>query len=98
MKNTIEPTGDRLLIEPIAVEEKIGGIWIPENAKEKPAEGIVRAVGKGKPCASMAGGFLPMHAKVGDRVLVSKYGGTEIKIDGVLCKLIQNDDILAIIR
>ena len=92
----LQPLGDRILIEPVAVEEKKGGIWIPEVAKEKPQEGIVRSLGQGK--RDDHGERIPFDVKVGDRVLVSKYGGTEIKLDGKEYKLTCADDILAILN
>jgi chaperonin GroES len=96
MANNLKPLGDRVLVEPVEEKEvKKGGIIIPDTAKEKPTEGIVRALGTGK--TDENGKKLPFEVKVGDRVLVSKYGGTEVKIDGKEYKIMGSDDILAII-
>ena len=92
----LKPLGDRVLVEPVEEKEtKKGGIIIPDTAKEKPTEGIVRALGTGK--TDDEGKKLPFEVKVGDRVLVSKYGGTEIKIDGKEYKLLGSDDLLAVL-
>lgn len=96
MAINLKPLGDRVLVEPVEEKEvKKGGIIIPDTAKEKPTEGIVRALGSGK--TDENGKKLPFEVKVGDRVLVSKYGGTEVKFDGKEYKLLNADDILAII-
>jgi len=96
MALNVKPLGDRVLVEPVEEKEvKKGGIIIPDTAKEKPQEGIVRALGTGK--TSDEGKKVPFEVKVGDRVLVSKYGGTEIKLDGKEFKLLSSDDLLAIL-
>ena len=96
MALNIKPLGDRILVEPVEEKEvKKGGIIIPETAKEKPQEGIVRVLGTGK--LDDEGKKIAFEVKVGDRVLVSKYGGTEIKIEGKEYKLLGSDDILAIV-
>jgi chaperonin GroES len=96
MALNLKPLGDRLLVEPAEEKEvKKGGIIIPDTAKEKPQEGTVRALGTGK--TDENGKKLPFEVKVGDRVLVSKYGGTEIKIDGKEYKIFNSDDVLAIV-
>jgi len=96
MALNIKPLGDRILVEPAEEKEvKKGGIIIPETAKEKPQEGIVRVLGTGK--LDDDGKKIAFEVKVGDRVLVSKYGGTEIKIEGKEYKLLGADDILAIV-
>jgi len=96
MAINLKPLGDRVLVEPVEEKEtKKGGIIIPDTAKEKPTEGIVRALGTGK--TDDNGKKVPFEVKVGDRVLVSKYGGTEIKLDGKEYKLLNADDILGII-
>jgi len=96
MALNLKPLGDRLLVEPAEEKEvKKGGIIIPDSAKEKPTEGIVRALGTGK--VDDKGNKIPFEVKVGDRVLVSKYGGTEVKLDGKEYKLLNSDDILAIV-
>ena len=96
MALNIKPLGDRLLVEPVEEKEvKKGGIIIPDTAKEKPQEGVIRALGTGK--TNDDGKKVPFEVKVGDRVLVSKYGGTEIKLDGKEFKIFGSDDLLAII-
>ena len=93
----LKPLGDRVLVEPVEEQEvKKGGIIIPDTAKEKPTEGLVRALGTGK--LDDEGKRIAFEVKVGDRVLVSKYGGTEIKIDGKDYKLLGSDDLLAILN
>ena len=97
MALNVKPIGDRLLVEPAEEKEvKKGGIIIPDSAKEKPTEGIVRALGTGK--TDDDGKKIPFEVKVGDRVLVSKYGGTEIKLDGKEYKILNSDDVLAVLE
>ena len=97
MALNIKPLGDRILVEAVEEKEvKKGGIIIPDTAKEKPQEGIVRVLGTGK--LGEDGKKIAFEVKVGDRVLVSKYGGTEIKIDGKEYKILNSDDILAVIE
>ena len=96
MALNIKPLGDRLLVEAVEEKEvKKGGIIIPETAKEKPQEAIVIALGTGK--TDDNGKKVAFEVKKGDRVLVSKYGGTEIKIDGKEYKIFNSDDLIAII-
>ena len=96
MAINLKPLGDRVLVEPVEEKEtKKGGIIIPDTAKEKPTEGIVIALGTGK--TDDNGKKIPFEVKKGDRVLVSKYGGTEIKLDGKEYKIMSSDDILGII-
>ena len=93
----IKPLGDRVLIEAIEQKEVIkGGIVIPDSAKEKPQEAVVVAVGPGK--RDDKGALVPVEVKVGDHVLTSKYGGTEIKIDDKEYKILNASDILAIVE
>src|SRR6266478_3281650 len=95
----VRPIGDRILVEPVeekAEQGKKGGIIIPDTAKEKPMESVVVAVGTGK--TGDDGKKVFLEVKKGDRVLVSKYGGTEIKLDGKDYKIFNNDDILAVIE
>ncbi|MBI2070486.1 MAG: co-chaperone GroES [Elusimicrobia bacterium] len=93
----IRPLGDRVLVRPLeAKEQKRGTLIIPDTAKEKPMEGEVVAVGKGK--TSDEGKVMPMDVKAGDRVLYGKYSGTEIKIDGVEYLVCHQDDILGILE
>ena len=96
MALNIKPLGDRLLVEPVEEkEQKKGGIIIPDSAKEKPQEGIIVALGTGK--TDDNGKKVAFEVKKGDRVLVSKYGGTEIKLDGKEYKIFSSDDLLAVI-
>jgi len=96
MALNVKPLGDRVLVEPAEEKEtKKGGIIIPDSAKEKPMEGIVRALGTGK--LDDNGKKVPFEVKVNDRVLISKYGGTEIKVDGKEYKILNSDDILAVL-
>ena len=92
---SVRPLGDRVLVLPIEQDEvKKGGIIIPDTAKEKPQEGKIVAVGPGK---HEDGKLVPMNVKKGDRVLYSKYGGTEIKIDGKDHLIMREDDILGVL-
>jgi chaperonin GroES len=93
----IQPLSDRVVLKRVDPAETVkGGIIIPDSAKEKPTEGVVRALGTGK--TDDSGKKLPFEVKVGDRVLVSKYGGTEIKIEGKEYKLLGSDDLLAVLN
>jgi len=93
----IRPLNDRVLVKRLEEEEKTsGGIIIPDSAKEKPAEGEVIAVGDGK--IKDNGERLAMTVKVGDRVLFSKYGGTDVKLDGEDYLIMREDDILGIVE
>lgn len=92
----ITPLGDRVLVRPAEKDEaRKSGIIIPDTAKEKPQEGTVVAVGKGK--TTDDGKVLPMDVKAGDRVLYGKYSGTEIKIDDADHLILHQDDILGIV-
>ena len=93
----IRPLNDRILVKRLEEEEKTaGGIIIPDSAKEKPAEGEIVAVGPGK--LSDAGERVAMNVTVGDRVLFSKYGGTDVKLDGEDYLIMREDDILGVIE
>ena len=92
----IKPLGDRVLVHPLEEKEvKKGGIIIPDTAKEKPQEGEVVALGTGK--RDDDGKLIEFTVKKGDRVLISKYGGTEVKIEGESYLIMREDDILGII-
>lgn len=92
----LRPLGDKLVVKPLEKQETTkSGIYIPETAKEKPQEGEVLAVGNGK---WIDGQLKPLDVKVGDKVLFSKYGGDEVKIDGDELKIISESDILAVIE
>jgi chaperonin GroES len=94
---SVKPLGDRVLVQPVEDQEvKKGGIIIPDTAKEKPQEGKVIAVGTGK--RDEHGKLIPFEVKKGDRVLISKYGGTEIKMDGKDYLIMREDDILGVIE
>ena len=93
----IRPLNDRVLVLRIDEEEKTsGGIIIPDTAKEKPQEGRVIAVGSGK--LDENGKRIPLEIKENDRVLFSKFGGTDVTIDGVEHLILREDDILGIIE
>jgi chaperonin GroES len=93
----VKPLNDRVLVVRVEEEKQTaGGIIIPDTAKEKPMEGKVVAAGPGK--LDKNGKRVPMELKKGDRVLFSKYGGTEIKIDGVENLFMREDDILGVIE
>lgn len=92
----IRPLNDRVLVKRLEEEQKTaGGIIIPDTAKEKPAEGQVVAVGPGK--LNSKGERVAIDLKAGDRVLFSKYGGTEVKIDGEDFLIMREDDILGVL-
>ena len=93
----IRPLQDRLIVKRMAEEEKTkGGIIIPDTAKEKPIEGKVIAAGNGKVLED--GKVRPLDVKAGDRILFSKYAGTEIKIDGEDRVILREEDVLAIVE
>ena len=94
----LKPLGDRIIVKPLEVEEKTkGGIVLPETAKEKPQEGKVVAVGKGKVLDN--GNVQPMEVKTGDRILYGKYSGSEITTkEGDELLIMREDDVLAIIK
>jgi len=93
----IVPLQDRVLVRRLEEEEKTkGGIIIPDTAKEKPVEGKVIAVGKGR--VKEDGTVTPLEVKAGDKILFSKYAGTEINIDGEEHLMMREDDILGIIK
>lgn len=93
----IRPLADRILVKREEPSETVkGGIIIPDTAKEKPQEGKVVAVGSGR--VDEDGKRVPMEVKKGDRILMGKYAGTEVKIDGVEHIIMREDDVLAIIE
>jgi chaperonin GroES len=92
----VKPLHDRILVKRVEPEEKVkGGIIIPDTAKEKPLEGKVVAVGTGR--LDEDGKRIPLEVKVGDRVLIGKYAGTEIKIDEVEHVIVREDEVLGVI-
>jgi chaperonin GroES len=93
----IRPLQDRVIVKRLEEEEKTkGGIIIPDTAKEKPQEGKVIAVGKGK--LTEEGKLIPLDVKVGDKILFGKYSGTEVKIDGEEHLIMREEDILGVIE
>ena len=92
----VKPLQDRVLIQRVEEKETMrGGIIIPGTAKEKPQEGVVKAVGNGKVLEN--GTKLTLEVKEGDRILLGKYSGTEIKVDGVDYLILREDEILGIL-
>jgi len=95
-KSKIRPLHDRVLIKRLNEEDKTkGGIIIPDSAKEKPQEGKVVAVGKGR---FEDGKVIPLEVKAGDRILFSKYSGNEVKIEGEEHLILKEDEILGILE
>ena len=93
----IRPLHDKILVKRLQEEEKTkGGIIIPDTAKEKPMEGEVVSAGKGR--VTEEGKVVPLDVKAGDRVLFSKYAGTEVKIEGAEYLIMREEDILGIIE
>ena len=93
---TIQPLADRVLVKRLDEEEeqKVGGIIIPDTAKEKPQEAEIVAVGPGR---LEDGKHIPLEVKEGDKVLIGKYSGTEVKIEGEEYLIMREDDVLAIV-
>lgn len=91
----IKPLSDKILVKPLKEKETKSGIVLPESAKEKPQEGEVLAVGEGK---WQEGKRVPLSVKAGDKVLFKQYGGEEIKVEGEELKILEEEDILAIIE
>jgi len=97
MATKVRPLHDRVIVRRLGEEEKsAGGIIIPDTAKEKPVQGEVVAVGKGKILEN--GDIRPLDVKAGDTVIFSKYAGTEIKLDGEEVMMMREDDILGVIE
>ena len=93
----LKPLHDRILVQRVEEEEKTkGGIIIPDSAKEKPAEGKIIAVGKGR--VDDNGKIIPLEVKKGDRILFGKYGGTEVKIEGEEYLIMREEDVLGIVE
>ena len=92
----LKPLADRVVIEHVEQDDRsAGGVFLPDTAKEKPQEGLVRAVGSGRTLDN--GTKLSMDVKVGDRVIYSKYSGSEVKIDGKDYLIVSEKDVLAIV-
>ena len=93
----VRPLHDRIIVERLEEEEQeVGGIIIPDTAKEKPQQGKVVAVGKGK--VKEDGGILPMDVKNGDTILFGKYSGQEIKLDGDDYLIMREDEVLGVVK
>jgi len=93
----LQPLADRVLVEPAKEDEVVkGGIIIPDTAKEKPQQGTVVAVGTGK--LDKEGKKIPFNVKKGDKILMPKYGGSEIKLAGKTYQILREEDILGIIE
>jgi chaperonin GroES len=94
---SIRPLHDRILVKRLEEEDKTaGGLYIPDTAKEKPIQGKVIAVGAGK--RDKEGKAIPVEVKAGDKVLFSKYSGTEVRIEGEEHLIMREDDILAVLE
>jgi chaperonin GroES len=98
MATRIRPLADRLIVKRVEEQEQksVGGIIIPDTAKEKPQEGQVVAVGRGK--LNEDGKVIPLDVKAGDRILFGKYSGSEIKIDGEEHLILREDDVLGVVE
>ena len=94
----VRPLHDRLIVQRLEEDDEktIGGIIIPDTAKEKPQQGKVMAVGKGK--VKEDGGLLPMDVKAGDTILFGKYSGQEIKLDGEEYLIVKEDEVLGVVK
>jgi chaperonin GroES len=92
----VKPLADRVIVEPLeAAEKTAGGLYIPDNAKEKPQKGRIVAAGPGK--LSDTGSLLKLEVKAGDTVLYGKYSGTEVVIEGKEYLIMRESDVLAVI-
>ncbi len=92
----LKPLGDRVVVKPVEAESvSAGGIFLPDSAKERPQQAIVLAVGPGKTLDN--GTTVAVEVKEGDKVVYSKYGGTEIKVDGEEVVILRQDDILGVV-
>ena len=97
MKTNIKPLGDNILVKPLEAEVKTAsGILLPDNAKEKPQIGQVMAIGTG--LVTPEGKTLPMHVKVGQKVMYKKWGGDEVKVKSEEWMIVKQSDILAVIE
>lgn len=95
VRTRVHPLGDRVLVKRMeAGEEKVGSLYVPDTAKEKPLRAKVLAVGPGK--VGEDGKRVPMSVKAGDTVMIGKYSGTDLKIDGEECVILREEDILAV--
>ena len=93
----LKPLGDRVVVKPVEAESvSAGGIFLPDSAKERPQQAMVVAVGPGKTLDN--GTTVAVEVKVGDKVVYSKYGGTEVKVDGEDIVILRQDDILGVVE
>ncbi|MCL4512886.1 MAG: co-chaperone GroES [Candidatus Eremiobacteraeota bacterium] len=93
----VKPLGDRVIVEPMEQEEKsVGGVYIPDTAKEKPQRGRIMAVGTGRVLEN--GTRVPLELKEGQHVLYGKYSGTEVKVDGKEYLIVRESDVLAVLE
>jgi chaperonin GroES len=96
-KIELKPLGDRVVIEAVEqAQTTAGGVFLPDTAKEKPQEGLIIAVGPGR--KTDKGELVPMDLKVGDKVIYSKYSGSEIKLEGTEYLIISEKDVLAVVK
>ena len=93
---TVKPLGDRILVKRLEEEDKIGSIIVPDSAKEKSQKAEVVAVGEG--IKTDEGKLVPLEVKKGDKILIGKYAGTDIKIDGEECIIMKQEDIMGIFK
>ncbi|MBH1989089.1 MAG: co-chaperone GroES [Myxococcaceae bacterium] len=91
-----KPLNDRVLVKRLEAEEKIGGIFIPDSAQEKPMQGLIVAVGEGKYTEN--GALRPLEVKEGQIVFFRKYAGSEVTVDGIEHMILREDEILAILQ
>ena len=97
MSISLTPLEDKIIVKQAEAQtQTASGLFIPDNAKEKPQQGEVLAVGPGR--RNDAGERIPVDVKVGDKVLTSKYSGTEVKVDGEECTIVRQSDILAVVE
>lgn len=93
----VKPLGDRVIVEPMEQEEKsVGGVYIPDTAKEKPQRGRIMAVGTGRVLEN--GTRVPLELKEGQHILYGKYSGTEVKVDGKEYLIVRESDVLAVLE
>ena len=93
---TVKPLGDRILVKRLEEEDKIGSIIVPDSAKEKSQKAEIVAVGEG--IKTDEGKLVPLEVKKGDKILIGKYAGTYIKIDGEECIIMKQEDIMGIFK
>lgn len=93
---SVKPLGDRILVKRLEEDDKIGSIIVPDSAKEKSEKAEVVAVGKGR--KTDEGKLVPLEVKKGDKILIGKYAGTDIKIDGEECIIMKQEDVMGIFK